>query len=672
MRQFPNRQIHLDFHTSPCIPAIGEAFDVDTFGKTLADAQVEHINLFGKCHHGWFYYPSKIGQMHPHLAQNLLGGQIEACKKYGISFSIYTCVGWNEQWATLHPQWQEISPEGVLGNKPPFERRNYQWQKLCLNNKEYQAVIKAELKEEYERFAPLGFWIDIILQNECVCPSCKNAALHYGMDIHSAQDRQKLARLAQIDFMREIGTFVQSLNQTLHVYFNGYAYAYDLKDEPMLSNANKRETVTYMDIESLPSSEWGYTHFPIAANYVNKYDGLDVTMMNGKFHLAWGDFGTLRNIAAMEYECFRAQANGAGVCVGDQLHPNGLLDKTVYQRIGKVFSQMKEVEPWCLNTKKIAQIGVFGTIRSAQMNQVGGDSALEGAYRLLTEQKYQYDVLDVEDSIDGYELLILPDSVVLTTEAASRIDAYVANGGKLLLTAFSGLNQQQDGFMLESIPVVYQGQAETAPRYIDVDKGTFESIEPMTYVCYSRGAKVIAKPNATVLCQSIDSYFDRTEEHFCSHRQTPNKPVGNQEPAIVLQGGTAYVSNPLFSDISEYGVKVYKDILCDLIKRLVKRPLVKAELPTFVEVTLRKNMDHSTPSTIVHMLTYIIQRKCKQLDTIEEYATIYQPKMQIRVEHKPLSVRIIPQQKDISFSYEDGYVMFQPPCVCGRLMLEIK
>lgn len=667
MKPMPYQQIHLDFHTSPLIPGIGAAFDEDAFGQTLRDAHVQHINLFGKCHHGWFYYPSQVGPMHPHLNFDLLGGQVAACKKYGISYSVYTCVGWNEECATRHPQWQEISPQGLLGGKPPFERGFYQWQTLCLNNQEYRRLIKAELEEEYTRFQPRGFWIDIIQPHECVCLSCREKAETLGLDIESDSDRKKMARLTQIDYMRDIYAFVLSLDPQLQVYFNGFPYACDLVDDPPLSHANKRACVTFMDIESLPSTEWGYSHFPVAVNYVNKYDTHDIIMMNGKFHLAWGDFGTLRNQAALEYECFRAAANGAGVCVGDQLHPGGALDESVYRRIGRVFEQLEATEKWCRGSRKVAQIGVYSATRSAEKIDNGVELSLEGAYRALTELKYQYDILDLTDPIDGYELLILPDHVALTPEAARRIDAYVRGGGKLLSSGYSALGPDGD-FLLDCLPVSYLGPGLTSPRYMDIRADAFPGVPAMKTVAYSGGARVAAKPGARVLCETVDSYFNRSEAHFCSHRQTPPQPRGAGEPCVVLNGGVAYVSNVLFQDLAEYGVKAYKDILACLIGHLIARPLVISDLPAYAEVTLRRQGG----DLIVHVLNYLVQRKCRILDTVEDVVPLYDRSLRILTGERPLAVSLLPQEAPLPFEFEDGYTLVRLDRLEGRTMLKIK
>ena len=87
------RQIHLDFHTSPLIPDVGRDFDPEAFAATFRFAHCDSVTVFGKCHHGMCYYPTKIGPKHPSLDRDLMGKQIEALHKVGIKAPIYlTCV----------------------------------------------------------------------------------------------------------------------------------------------------------------------------------------------------------------------------------------------------------------------------------------------------------------------------------------------------------------------------------------------------------------------------------------------------------------------------------------------------------------------------------------------------------------------------------------------------
>jgi len=673
MKKYPNRQIHMDFHTSPDIKNIGGEFDKSEFGRILKESGIKLVNLFGKCHHGYYYYPSKIGEQHPNLSFNLLQAQVDACKENDIEYTVYTCVGWNEYISKKHPEWLEVSPEGILGSKAPFERGYYKWNKLCLNNDAYRDLLKLEFKEMAELFNPKALWVDIILQNECVCSSCLKKMKEQNLDPRKKEDRERIMRLAQISFEKEMYEYIKSFDRDLQVYFNGPSKI-DLMDDVEISNVVKQQYNSFLDIESLPSAEWGYTHFPISVNFVNKYEK-EITMMNGKFHTSWGDFGTLRNELAMEYECFRALVYGAGVCVGDQLHPSGKIDNTVYNRIGRIFKSIEAKEPWCLDTQKMPEIGVYLTTKSSEnlLNTV--DRAAEGAYRMLQELKYQFDFLCFEDEISHYAAIILPDNVLLTESVAKKINKYIQDGGAVLFSGHSGIDENNK-FLIEGLSLTCFGDADFCPRYMNIEE-TDWNIPTMDYVLNKKGRKIGCmnvdnEIPLEILSYTVNPYFNRSEDHFCSHRQTPPMREVYDEPSIVKQGNVVYLSNPIFSDFAEYGVKVYKDIIANLLNKLIDKPIVKTIMPALCEVIVRKiNHGKSQDGLIVHVLNYIIQRKCQELDTIEDSIPIYNCKISIKTSITPSLVRIVPDQYQIEFQFDGTYVDFVVPEINGHTMIEI-
>ncbi|MBC7239018.1 MAG: hypothetical protein H5T71_02825, partial [Chloroflexi bacterium] len=125
------RQVHLDFHTGAAIPDVAADWDAQAFAEMLQRAHVNSITCFARCHHGYVYYLPTHFTPHPALKINLLGEQIEACHRVGIRVPIYITVGWDELAANEHPEWQEVTPEGILGQHSPLEAR---WKKLCLNS----------------------------------------------------------------------------------------------------------------------------------------------------------------------------------------------------------------------------------------------------------------------------------------------------------------------------------------------------------------------------------------------------------------------------------------------------------------------------------------------------------------------------------------------------------
>jgi hypothetical protein len=55
MLSLPFRQVHIDFHTSEHITGVESMFDPDRFVTLIQEAQVNSVNLFAKCPHGWSY-----------------------------------------------------------------------------------------------------------------------------------------------------------------------------------------------------------------------------------------------------------------------------------------------------------------------------------------------------------------------------------------------------------------------------------------------------------------------------------------------------------------------------------------------------------------------------------------------------------------------------------------
>jgi hypothetical protein len=665
METIPYRQIHMDFHTSPLIPAVGAEFRADEFARVLREARVQSINLFAKCHHGMYYYPTRIGTMHPSLRFDLLGAQVQACRDAGIRPCIYTCVAWNEDWADRHPEWLQVSAEGLQGLKKPFAPGSPGWRYLCLHNPEHKAYLRAEIDETLT-YRPAAYWIDIILQRGCVCGHCRADMRQLGLRPDVPSDVKRHDRIVEIRFMEEFREHIRSRDPGVGVYFNGHPAELDLCDEPELSSAAKRRHFSFIDIESLPSDAWGYTHFPISVSFLGWRDQ-ELCMMNGKFHKSWGDFGSLRNLEALEYECFRALAHGARCCVGDQLHPSGRIDETVYRRIGEVYRSVEKKEPWLAGTTRVAEIGIFATSRVLEEGGQDVNASIEGAYRLFTELHRTFDVIDYTADLSRYELLVLPDSVPLSAEAAGRIRSSLAAGGRLLATGRSALAPEGDRFLLPELGVEYAGEAEHCPRYARIAPEAFPAIPPMDYVFYERGVKVRALPGTEVLASLVNPYFDRTWEHFSSHRQTPPASL-TTEPFVTRAGAVVYAATPLFRDYALNGNQVYKQIAARALELLSPEPLVRADLPALAEVTLRRLDGH----LVLHVLSYVIQRKCRTMDIVEDRYPLVGKSFAVKVARKPVAVRLVPEGGDLPFAWNPPYAEFTVPRIEGHQMILIE
>ena len=154
------RKVHLDFHTSPYIPNIGECFDKKQFQEQLKKGHVQSITLFAKGHHGYMMYPSKVGTMHPNLKFDLIGEQIEAAHEIGVKAPIYIPVGWSDLDSISHPEWSVVSFETGkrqfvdIEGKEDEKKPEILWSQLCPTG-DYLAFVEKITAEICQRYNPL-------------------------------------------------------------------------------------------------------------------------------------------------------------------------------------------------------------------------------------------------------------------------------------------------------------------------------------------------------------------------------------------------------------------------------------------------------------------------------------------------------------------------------------
>ena len=671
MESLPLRQVHLDFHTSPHIPDIGADFDPRAFARTLLDARVNSISVFAKCHHGYSYYPTEIGTPHPHLKPglDLLGEMVAACHDHDIRVQAYTTVVWDELAWAEHPEWRQIFPNGTTGGRGGPLKPG--WKNLCLNTG-YADYVIAQIEEVLERYPVEGIFIDIVryLGGPCVCSTCMEQMQAQGVDPLDEEAIELFALEAERHFMRRTSAAIRLKNPEAAFFYNSRLR---IEWDADLGNRAELDDFTHLEIESLPGGFWGYSHFPLYVRHFQTYNR-PLIGMTGRFHTMWGDFGGLRNRAALEFECFQALAHGAGCSIGDQLHPRGRLDPAVYHRIGEVYAEVEKREPWIENTKALPEIGMI-TVNGApgrtgaSLHSDGDSLPLSdlGALYVLEQLKAQFQVLDSSSDLAPYRVVILPDEVAVDADLADKLRAFLRSGGRLLITGSSGLDGD-DFALAEEMGVHYAGLAEFAPDYLLLDEEIAGGIEPMAHSCEQPGVKVAVDDYALVLATSGAPYFNRTWDHFCSHQYTPLQG-DSREPVITEKDGIIYIARPLFKEYAISAKKVHKQVIANCLNRLLPDPRIgENNLPSTAIVTVRQQ----ERDLIVHLLHYVHQRRGKGLDVIEDVIPLHDVEFSIRADREPDDVILVPQMEQANWDWDDGYVLIRVPRVDGYQIVQIQ
>jgi len=652
------RQIHLDFHTSPQIHDVAVEFKPEEFVAVLKSANVDSINVFAKDHHGMSYHPTKVGQMHPHLKFDLLGAMLDACRAANIRTPVYMSLMWDMKCAEEHADWRALDSQGKPIGAGPLEAG---WLLICPNTP-YGEYLEAQAEEIARNYDAEGFWFDILFYpgDGCYCPYCMAEREKLGLDSTKAEDRLTQYQGVLQRTMTRLSAAVHRHRESALIYFNG-------RLRIGAGFRNDLHFFTHLEIESLPGGQWGYGYFAQMARYTRNL-GLDYLGMTGRFHRTWGDFGTIRNAAALDYECFRMLAHAGKCCIGDQLHPRGRLVGAVYERIGKTYASVREKEPWCVGSHAVTEIGV---ISDASFPNSGGmlDTDL-GATRMLAELHYQFDILDQDSELSGYRLIVLPDSHTVDESFHRKLQAYLKQGGCLLLSHRAGLGPDGKTFVLEEAGIKYVGPSPNQGNkgdYFVAGGDLGRDIPQMVHFTYAAGSVVTCDDGAKALGQEWKPYFDRSYLHFSSHGQTAWEAPLDQ-PAVAGLGTVLYIAFPVFESYARNGYAPHKMLVRNCIEQLIPNPMLRVQAPSTAEVTVTEQPGRK----IIHLLHYPAERRGTDLDVVEDVIPLFNIPLSLKASRKPRQVYLAPGLEMLSWKFDNGYVQLTVPEVNGHAMVVVE
>lgn len=660
------RQIHLDFHTSPVIPGIGEAFNKEQWQNILQDAAVDSVTCFSKCHHGLSYHPTQVGKMHPGLSFNLLRAQMDALKEVDINVPVYISAGVDDVAGNEHPEWREVSHEGrYQGWKsspltPGFIT-------MCFNTP-YLDYLCRQIEEAVRMFPECdGIFLDIISQGECLCRWCMQKMQEEGLDPASPEHRRQNARSVLECYYEKATVAARLVRPDMPVFHNSGHIS--------KSDTQVLKYFSHLEIESLPTSFWGYDHFPLSAKFAET-TGLDYLGMTGKFHSSWGEFGGFKHPNALKYECAAMLALGARCSVGDQLHPSGALDPSTYAMIGQAYRQVRQIEGLIRQTDNVADIGLLSS-----ESENGNAHPDTGAGRLLLEEGLLFDLIGRTTDFTKYPLLILPDNIRVDDTLQGRLKDYLQQGGSLLLTGESGLTPDGSGFALD-IGADYLGTSPHQPDYLELqDSPLAPDFVSSPLVMYLR-SQMVVPVCAESLAGIRAPYFNRTWHHYCSHQHAPHSQL-SQHSAALQKGNLIYLAHPIFTQYYGYGAVAYRQYAARAIRRLLgDRQTVITNLPSTARTHLRFSQRRN--SYLLCLLYADITSRGADLQTspegfvwpgraiqiVEDLPRLTDIELQLKLPCPVTSVRLQPQDEPLEFSQTaPGTVRFVLPSLqCSQLV----
>ena len=638
MKNEPTRQIHLDFHTSEHLPDIGLAFDREQFAASLTRGHVNLINVFAKCHHGWSYYPTRIGTPHPNLKTDLLGGQIEACHSAGIAAPVYFTVGWSAIDAENHPEWCMKTRDGgivgawdtTVGLEDP--KPTFQWKSLCPSG-EYHDLIIAHTEEILDAYEVDGMWYDIYQpHNLCWCETCRKRMRDAGLDETEPADVERQRAETIRSHCRAVRDLIVRKNPDASIYFNGLTAL----ERPTNFRYRLFEFNTKNDLEDLPTTWGGYDKFPLRAKFFHR-EKKPIVAMSGKFHTSWGEFGGFKSPDAIKFEAASMIAFGSRCNFGDQLHPLGRMDEQTYENIAYAYEYIEKIEQYGIGGVPVATLGFVPSFELA---------ADEGLARMLMEEQIDFDICLPGDDLSRFETIVIPSVAGLIDPLRSELEVFLGNGGRVVTLG--------DGILdADGTPALECGATYDGPGRFDMDFTAVTRVEnrprelPYTpFLNYSSALRFKPAPDSEMIAPVHEPYFSRTYAKYCGHQNSPFRPEPAGHPAAFRSENLTVFAHALDRMYYAHGAIAHRAFFASVLRPLHPSPMIDVALPSAGRVSLLHQPDEKR--YVAHLLygPPISRGRCS---VIEDLVPIRNVRVRLVLPVEITSLTLVPDGTELQF-----------------------
>ena len=283
--------------------------------------------------------------------------------------------------------------------------------------------------------------------------------------------------------------------------------------------------------------------------------------------------------------------------------------------------------------------------------------------------------------IDRYKLLILPDDIKVSPEFKKKLDNYISQGGKVLLTGSSGFDESN--LPLFDIGADCFGKSDFCPDYIEMNPAVcpdFISTPLVMYMTSNRIKTTVGKS----LGKIFEPYFNREARHFSSHQHTPYKTEESGFDCGVINGNLLYLAHPVFSIYRWYGGVAYKEYICNCIDLLLDEDkTLETNLPSTARISFMNQQDQSR--FILHLLyaekitrggniDFLSSniKASSQIEIIEHLLPLSDIKIKLTHERPIKKALLQPQGQELEVTKEDGAVKFNIDSFTCHAMIELQ
>ena len=637
--------IHYDLHAGPSDTELGRELSVDHLVERLERVMPDWIQCDCKGHEGMTSWPTKVGYTSPGVVQDSLKIHREATRKLGIPLGMHYSGVWDTQAMEHHPDWARLDADGT-----PDHRDMGDWalstSRLSGYTEEYMIPQLLEIMDTYDVD---GFWVDG--ENWASKPDWREACQQEFTARTGITEIPRASGDAHwrewLDFHRDL--FVE------HV--TAYANAVHERKPECLVVSNWMYTMRQPEAIAAPidyisgdfDSKWGADRAAVEGRML---DGRDVSWDL----MAWGFTKAtphhdaqpwiLKSATQLAQEAAECVALGGAVMIYDTPQRTGWLTDWHQDTLAEVARFCRARKEICFKSDSRSQAAVIHSVAD-YYDKVNGTYAfatnnlpIEGALHIMLEQQISTDVM-IDSAFlqhhDRYQLVILPERSKVSPDLHAALDAFVRNGGHLIVSG-----------------------ATCSTDYPDWVLATPEGdpIEPFTYVPVAQRAVGIKGPWQPVTPgEGTDVWVHAMTQQERTKDETDRAIVTHN---ALGKGSVTAIHGAIFEDYHSGHPPLTRAFMRSLVDRLGIAWEVEITGPPSLEVVTRTQGDHLAINLINRGAGETLSPHRPQFD---ELTPIERVLVQVRRDECPRRVSFEPSADPVTWSWQDGVVSIVVPSV---------
>ncbi len=670
----------LDMHISALHPDFLSRYDPQRYVDLYALAQMQSAVLYAHSHVGWFYYPTRIGEMHPCLnGRNVFQEALERFHEQGIFVVAYCSLIFDAWSYNRNPDWRIRLVDGREA------AQSSRYGVCCPNAPGYRQYVRNFATEILSTFAVEGIRFDMTFWPAvCYCPHCQRRfADEVGGDLPRVIDWDDARWLA---FQRKREEWL--------VEFAGLATAAARAARPQASVEHQASTLMMDWRFGVTDRLAQHNDFLEGDFYGDALQGSIVRKLlyNLTPHQPYGfetsfcehldQHTSYKPVTLLSAKALGSVAGNGAMIFIDAIDPQGTINPENYARACQVFEQTKRYDAFRGGEPR-QDVGIYLSTRSKfnpvdtgksptdpnLANEFPHIQALTSACQQLLEAHIPWGVITRQDlaRLDRHIIVILPEVLLLDEEEVQAFRLYVQHGGCLYVSKHTGLNHgvktQSADFLLDDLCGV-QVVGETPHRFTYLSptpagEAHFLGFTP-TYPLGLPETQMLVEAfsDTEILATLTLPYTDPADpHHFASiHSNPPGIPT--RSPSVVLHHygkGTVIYTTATLERAVRYPVFI------QLLKRFNKRLSFEVEGPACVEMTVYHQEDRRR--YLIHLLNF--QKDLPNLPVEGVKARVR------RGNWEPNRLLVVPEQQLLSFKVNEDWVEFIVPRLETFLLLEL-